>query len=502
MQRNAIEALARPLPHSSEAERAFLGAILLGAPSSELDRLDASDFFLPLHRTIFRHMKALRDHAKPTDDVALLYESLAEDNGFTEAGGAGFLSQLPDGLPRTSNTSLYAKTVKEKSLLRQLLYQTQSFQDRLLSANGNAAQVLEEVRREFESTITPSVEVESNRFRFKNAADAPDSTETPWLIQGLVPEAAIVSINAKIKLGKTTFVLAMCRAVIKGTDFLSQKTIKTNVVYLSEQTASSFDRALGVAGLRGLKGFSYLPFTETCGSTWSDVASRVLKHCKETEAKLVVVDTLSQFAGIAGDSENDAGAALAAMLPLQKLAAEGIAVIMVRHARKSGGDVEDAGRGSSAFDGAADLILSIRKPDGNQPENRRLLTSSGRYSGETLNNLLIEMSESGFTAIGSQQETVLNDAKDTIIEMAPRSEADAATFADLAEATKIAKITVQRAAEELVLSGKLQRTGKGKRGSPFIHWVEENRFDSTPTIGVEVDSNRFQDRESGDEAFL
>jgi hypothetical protein len=491
-----------PLPHSKESERAFLGAILLGAPSSELDRLHAIDFFITQHRVIFSHMRRLKEQGKPTDDAVLLYESLRGNDDIEKAGGASFLSSLPDGLPNASYASRYAKEIKEKSAVRQLAYRARSWQERLLSANGNSAEVFREVRQEIESSITPSVEVESNRLRFRTAAEAGVSEQTQWLVKGLVPSGSIVSINAKIKQGKTALVLALCQAVIEGRDFLDQLVSKTKVVYLTEQTASSFDRALNVAGLRGLEDFFYLPFTDVSGKVWPDVASGVLAHAREVGAGLLVVDTLSQFAGIAGDSENDAGAALAAMLPLQKIAAEGIAVIVVRHARKSGGDVEDAGRGSSAFDGAADLILSIRRLDGNQPENRRLLTSSGRYSGETLNNLLIEMTDSGFVAIGSQQETLINDAKETILAMAPRSGLEGATFAEIAEATKIAKITVQRACDDLVTTGKLKRTGKGKRGSPYTHWVEENRFDSTLTIGVEVDSIRFRGREPGDDEDL
>jgi hypothetical protein len=338
--------------------------------------------------------------------------------------------------------------------------------------------------------------------RFKSAADAPTYDKTEWIAKALVPKGAITSINAKIKLGKTALVLAMSRAVVDGIDFLGEPTTKSNVVYLTEQSASSFDRAINLADLRGRQGFLYLPFTETCGMEWPAVAAHVSMVCKEMKASLLVVDTLSQFAGIAGDSENDAGAALAAMLPLQKIAAEGIAVVIVRHARKSGGDIDDAGRGSSAFDGTADLILSLRKPDGNQPENRRLLSSSGRYSGETHNNLLIELTDAGYVAIGNQQETVINDAKEIILETAPRFELEAVSTADLAESTKIAKVTVHRACEELCRAGKLNRSGKGKRGSPFLFWVEEKRFVSTSPIEVELETNLKIARQPGEDEVL
>lgn len=48
-----------------------------------------------------------------------------------------------------------------------------------------------------------------------------------------------------------------------------------------------------------------------------------------------------------GDSENNAGDALAAMLPLQEAAGNGIAVIVLRHDRKSGGLVGESARESS-----------------------------------------------------------------------------------------------------------------------------------------------------------
>jgi hypothetical protein len=489
-----------PLPQNIDAERSLLGAVLLD--NSVLSRvrptLTAEAFFLPEHQAIFRVMCTIADSRRPIDTV-LVMDSLAELEELERVGGAAYLSQLADGLPRVNNVEHYAEIVRTKAEARRRLYQFNYFSEKLLRANGNLREVLNEINREIESSIAPSIEADLSRFRFRNAAEPSESPDIRWLVRGLVPVGAIVSINAKIKLGKTAFVLALCRAIITGDHFLGQQTTKTNVVYLTEQTASSFDHALRVADLRGIGGFTYLPFTETCGSPWPKVAEQALLHCDRTESGLLVVDTLSQFAGIVGDSENDAGAALAAMLPLQKVAAAGVAVIMIRHARKSGGDVEDAGRGSSAFDGAADLILSIRRPDGNQSSNRRLLTSSGRYSGETLNNLLIEMAGFRFVAIGSQQEMAQNDAEARILAQAPRSKLEAVSLRKLGEGIGIPRGSLQRLVSALVRKGRIKRAGKGKRASPFVHWVEENQFNSTPTIGVEVDSIPAKSPGAGDE---
>jgi replicative DNA helicase len=62
--------------HLLEAERAILGAVLLGGIRADeaLDILQASDFFLSQNQLVFRHMKILRDQNKPTNDCVLLFE--------------------------------------------------------------------------------------------------------------------------------------------------------------------------------------------------------------------------------------------------------------------------------------------------------------------------------------------------------------------------------------------------------------------------------------------
>jgi hypothetical protein len=92
-----------------------------------------------------------------------------------------------------------------------------------------------------------------------------------------------------------------------------------------------------------------------------------------------VVDTLSQWADLRGDMENQAGDAFAALQPLQQAAGEGIAVIFLQHERKSGGDAADAGRGSSAFAGAVATLVGFRRPLGDVRGNLRLLLALSRF---------------------------------------------------------------------------------------------------------------------------
>jgi hypothetical protein len=87
------------------------------------------------------------------------------------------------------------------------------------------------------------------------------------------------------------------------------------------------------------------------------------------------------------------------MAPLQEAAAgDGLAVVVLRHDRKSGGDVGDSGRGSSAFSGAVDVVLQLSRPEGQSRPGVRALKSLSRFD-ETPETLVIELTEAGYVAL-------------------------------------------------------------------------------------------------------
>jgi hypothetical protein len=198
--------------------------------------------------------------------------------------------------------------------------------------------------------------------------------EVSWIARPYVAAGAITAVDGKIKAaGKTTLVLHLCRAVLEGRTFLGQPTGRTPVVYLTEQPPSSLREALRRADLLERDDFALLLWSRVASRSWPDVARQAVTECIARGAGLLVVDTLGRFAGIAGDGENHAGAAEAAMAPLQVACSDGLGVIVVRHERKSGGDVGDSGRGSSAFGGAVDIVLAVRRPEGGSRPNVRVV---------------------------------------------------------------------------------------------------------------------------------
>jgi len=136
--------LERPLPHNLEAERSILGAIILDnhALNAAIEKIRSEDFFLSQHRQIFERMIQLGEKQQAIDVVTLM-DDLARRGELESAGGVAYLSQLADGLPRVTNVEHYARIVKEKAVLRSLIFSASAIQEQALAAGDDADVILD-----------------------------------------------------------------------------------------------------------------------------------------------------------------------------------------------------------------------------------------------------------------------------------------------------------------------------------------------------------------------
>lgn len=431
---NKKEQALLPLPHSEAAEAAFLGAILLGIEgvSEQFDRIGWTDFFLPFNQVIYRALKAFHARAMPTDDLPILYDSLSAANELDAAGGAGYVSSLLDGLPKVANICHYADAIRENSQARRLIHLYQSNIEKLLTANGNFPDVIREIEISSAHTRMDFGQKVNERALFQTGADlAVDSTPPVFVVKPYLLAGAVTELVAKIKAGKTTYVLGeiVCKALAKGP-----------VVYLTEQLTASFRAALQRAELIGVEALLILPFNAVVGRPWADIAKIAINKCREVGAALLVVDTLSHFCGLEGDSENDSGAAIACMKPLQEAAALGIAVLTVRHERKSGGEIGDAGRGSSAFGGAADTLLTLRRPEGHTRATLRKIGCVSRFEGLPA-EAIFEYRDGRYHYMGIENEIAEREAEEAIPSSAPDSEEEAKPLKQFLNGSEVARTT-------------------------------------------------------------
>lgn len=265
--------------------------------------------------------------------------------------------------------------------------------------------------------------------------------------------------------GKTTLVCHLIRAVLDGLPFLGEPTQASPVVFLTEQPLTSLREVLERTGLDDRDDLSILSWKDTYGVPWTEVVDAAVNQCERVGAGLLVVDTLPAFAGIRGEAENDAGTALAAMEPLQLAAADGLAVLMVRHERKGGGEVGESGRGSSAFTGTVDVVLRLaRQPNAARPTIRVLSTLS-RF-GETPDEVVIELEDGGYRALGDQTAVAFTEARAAVLDVVP-DDGEGMPEQAIIEETGAKKTMVGNALRDLAKAGEIEKTGNGRRGSPY-----------------------------------
>ena len=136
--------LEKPLPNNLDAERSVLGAILLDnhALNAAIENLRAEDFFLDQHRRVFTQMIALGENQQAIDLVTLT-EELHRRGDLEAAGGAPYLASLADGMPKVSNIEHYARIVKEKAMLRNLIHTTHNIQQHAFEGEDGADAILD-----------------------------------------------------------------------------------------------------------------------------------------------------------------------------------------------------------------------------------------------------------------------------------------------------------------------------------------------------------------------
>ena len=109
-------------PQDIEAEQSVLGALMIDqtAIGSVTDLLIPYDFYKKAHSMIFEAFLRLWEGREPIDILSATTE-LKRVNLLQEVGGVGYLTELVNSVPTATHVEHYAKIVKEKSILRDLI---------------------------------------------------------------------------------------------------------------------------------------------------------------------------------------------------------------------------------------------------------------------------------------------------------------------------------------------------------------------------------------------
>jgi replicative DNA helicase len=144
-----VPATERTLPHNLEAERSVLGAILVhnDAFNVAAELVDSGDFFRDAHRRVFDKMVDLNERGQAIDLVTLKDE-LVRSGDLDDVGGAAYIAALVDGVPRSTNVEHYARIVKERATLRNLIQSANRILGLAYRAEEDADTLLDQAEQE------------------------------------------------------------------------------------------------------------------------------------------------------------------------------------------------------------------------------------------------------------------------------------------------------------------------------------------------------------------
>jgi replicative DNA helicase len=136
-------------PHSLEAERSVLGALMLdnNALDKIVDRILINDFYRVEHRFIYESILQLADKSQPFD-VLTVAETLSQQQKLNVVGGDTYLYELVQNTPSAANITAYADIVRERAVLRQLITAANDIVSNAFNPQGQASRdVLDEAER-------------------------------------------------------------------------------------------------------------------------------------------------------------------------------------------------------------------------------------------------------------------------------------------------------------------------------------------------------------------
>ena len=216
----------RPLPYDFLAEKAIIGSII--KKNETFDKanqiIKPVDFYDSRTQRIYKSIVTMFEKDIKVDEISLLSQ-LKNENILQEVGGEEFITEITLSSFYTPNIDTYAKTVKEKSLLRSLIEASEDIMDVSYGQSQDVSSILSmaesrifdisqdklnegliKVGDTLEETIQVINELSMNDGDITGVTTGLETIDTK--LSGLQP-AQLVLLAARPAMGKTALGLTM-----------------------------------------------------------------------------------------------------------------------------------------------------------------------------------------------------------------------------------------------------------------------------------------------------
>jgi replicative DNA helicase len=395
--------LSRTPPSVLDCERATLGALLLSPacydPVAETG-LEAGEFYRPQHRVIYSTMTMLHAAGEPIDTL-IIVEALRAQGKLDYVGGAAAIAALEALMPTPAHAPDYAKQIREKAKLRNLIVVGTHIVENCYAQHQSAADIISAAERDVLAVSKAQRTVLVNRSatlhrvlddgihgrKPKGLIPTGFKDLDPVLNGGFTPGQFIL-VAARPGMGKTSLALRIATYAADNSGPVALVTLEQNGDELSKrelEQESGFERKkwkepeggrAAVAAAARIENRPLHVVDFSGGATITQVCSEVRRLHSQLGIVLFVVDWLGKITPsdrYKGNKNNeveqisDALDRLAGQLGIPCVACSQLnrAVEGRADKRPNKGDLRDSG----ALEQDADVIMFLHRPEYYLKEN-------------------------------------------------------------------------------------------------------------------------------------
>ncbi len=145
-------------PQNLEAEQTVLGSLLIDKTAifRVADMITSKDFYSPAHETIYDAIIALYDKRQPIDILSVT-TYLKEKDTIGKIGGSAYLADLTNQVTTASHVEHYAKIIKDKHSLRQLLRASSEIAEDVFGSDAEVEDLMDDAEQKILSISQQSL---------------------------------------------------------------------------------------------------------------------------------------------------------------------------------------------------------------------------------------------------------------------------------------------------------------------------------------------------------
>ena len=328
--------IKRVMPHSIEAERSVVGAMLMDrdAIMTSAEIISGNDFYQSAYGVIFDAMVELFNEGKPVDLVTL-QDRLKEKAVPEEIASLEFAKDLVMSALTSANVKYHAQIVADKSVLRRLIRLNEEIANTCYAGNEPLEEILEKTEKSvFEllekrntGEFVPIKQVVLNALERIEKASKSKGVVTgiptgfidlDYKLSGLQP-SDLVLIAARPSMGKTAFVLniaqyiafkkeksvaifslEMSKEQLVNRLFSLEAQVDAQKIRTGDMKDSDWEKLIEGAGIIGK---SRLIIDDTPGISISELRSKCRKYKLEQGMDVIIIDYLQFMTGSVGRSQ-------------------------------------------------------------------------------------------------------------------------------------------------------------------------------------------------------